>query len=87
MDEPRAEASSSNQQRMEDEVRDHADAEMARRVLRKIDWTLIPILFVTYMLNFMDKTILSSAAVFGLREDNVSPTPTGRSGGMWRFMA
>ncbi|KAK7414345.1 hypothetical protein QQX98_006787 [Neonectria punicea] len=41
----------------------------ARRVLRKIDRTIIPLLFVTYMFNFMDKTILSSAAVFGLRED------------------
>lgn len=42
------------------------------RVLRKIDRTIIPLLFITYMLNFMDKTILSSAAVFGLPEDNVS---------------
>lgn len=48
-----------------------ADNGMAKRVLRKIDRTIIPLLFVTYMLNFMDKIILSSAAVFGLREDNV----------------
>jgi hypothetical protein len=47
------------------------DEQLARRVLRKIDRTIIPLLFVTYMLNFMDKTILSSAAVFGLRDDNV----------------
>lgn len=45
---------------------------LAQRVLRKIDWRLIPLMFITYNLNFMDKTILSSAAVFGLREDNVS---------------
>jgi hypothetical protein len=44
----------------------------ARKVLKKIDRVIIPLLFVTYMLNFMDKTILSSAAVFGLRDDNVS---------------
>jgi hypothetical protein len=44
----------------------------ARKVLKKIDRVLIPLLFCTYMLNFMDKTILSSAAVFGLRDDNVS---------------
>lgn len=44
----------------------------ARRVLKKIDRTIIPLLFVTYMLNFMDKIILSSAAVFGLRDDTVS---------------
>ncbi|KAJ5102812.1 hypothetical protein N7532_003341 [Penicillium argentinense] len=42
---------------------------LAKRVLRKIDRRLIPLLFVTYMLNFMDKTILSSASVFGLSED------------------
>ncbi|KAI5468041.1 major facilitator superfamily domain-containing protein [Mariannaea sp. PMI_226] len=40
------------------------------RVLRKIDRAIIPLLFLTYVLNFMDKTILSSAAVFGLRNDN-----------------
>lgn len=51
-----------------------SDAEqdaLAKRVLRKIDWRLIPLMFITYNLNFMDKTILSSASVFGLREDNV----------------
>lgn len=47
------------------------DAGVARRVVKKIDRAIIPLLFVTYMLNFMDKIILSSAAVFGLRDDNV----------------
>ena len=46
-------------------------AAMARRVLRKVDFRLIPLLFITYMLNFMDKTILSSASVFGLSSDTV----------------
>lgn len=41
-------------------------------ILRKVDWRLIPLLFFTYMLNFMDKTILSSASVFGLIDDTVS---------------
>ncbi|KAK5996161.1 putative transporter [Cladobotryum mycophilum] len=45
------------------------DVAVARRVLKKIDRIIIPLLFVTYMLNFMDKVILSSAAVFGLRKD------------------
>ncbi|KAM7193099.1 major facilitator superfamily transporter [Rhypophila sp. PSN 637] len=45
------------------------DEDISRHVLRKIDTRLIPLLFVTYMLNFMDKTILSSASVFGLKED------------------
>ncbi|KAL2822496.1 major facilitator superfamily domain-containing protein [Aspergillus granulosus] len=39
------------------------------QVLRKVDRRLIPLLFTTYMLSFMDKTILSGAAVFGLIED------------------
>jgi hypothetical protein len=51
---------------------DHA---MAKRVLRKIDRRLIPLLFTTYMFNFMDKTILSSASVFGLRDDTVRTCP------------
>ncbi|TQS33825.1 hypothetical protein Golomagni_05818, partial [Golovinomyces magnicellulatus] len=44
-------------------------AAIAARVLKKIDRAIIPLLFITYMLNFMDKVILSSAAVFGLRDD------------------
>jgi hypothetical protein len=46
------------------------DDAAARRIVRKIDWRIIPLLFVTYLFNFMDKTILSSAAVFGLKDDN-----------------
>ncbi|KAG7143272.1 putative transporter like protein [Verticillium longisporum] len=52
-----------------EEQRQHFDATMAKRVVRKIDRFIIPVLFVTYMFNFMDRTILSSASVFGLRED------------------
>lgn len=43
---------------------------LAKRVIRKIDTRVLLIMFVTYNLNFMDKTILSSAAVFGLTDDN-----------------
>ncbi|KAL6233412.1 hypothetical protein BDW75DRAFT_242041 [Aspergillus navahoensis] len=49
--------------------RDHHDSVVPSQVVRKIDRRLIPLLFTTYMLSFMDKTILSSAAVFGLLED------------------
>ncbi|XEU99624.1 hypothetical protein FSHL1_004911 [Fusarium sambucinum] len=49
--------------------RDIIDNEAGKRTLTKIDRTIIPLLFITYMFNFMDKVILSSAAVFGLRED------------------
>lgn len=52
------------------------DAARIRRIVRKIDWRLIPLLFFTYMLNFMDKTILSSASVFGLIDDTVRPPPS-----------
>jgi hypothetical protein len=52
----------------------HGD-DIAKRVLRKIDWRLIPLMFITYNLNFMDKSILSSASVFGLREDTVRCLP------------
>jgi hypothetical protein len=43
---------------------------LARRVVRKIDMRILMIMFVTYNFNFIDKTILSSAAVFGLQDDN-----------------
>ncbi len=43
---------------------------LAKRVIRKIDMRILTVMFVTYNLNFMDKTILSSAAVFGLKDDN-----------------
>ncbi|KAK8091638.1 major facilitator superfamily domain-containing protein [Apiospora hydei] len=45
------------------------DAATARRIVRRIDTRLMPLLFVTYVFNFMDKTILSSASVFGLKQD------------------
>ena len=51
-------------------------SESAKRVLKKIDWNLIPLLLFTYSLNFMDKSILSNAAVFGLTKDTVLPFPT-----------
>jgi hypothetical protein len=43
---------------------------LARRVLRKIDSRILLMMFVTYNFNFIDKTILSSASVFGLLTDN-----------------
>ncbi|KAL4810687.1 major facilitator superfamily domain-containing protein [Aspergillus unguis] len=48
---------------------DDGDELVPSRVLRKVDRRLIPLLFTTYMLSFMDKTILSSASVFGLIDD------------------
>jgi MFS family permease len=45
------------------------DEALAKRVLRKIDSRVLIIMIVTYGLNFMDKFILSTAAVFGLTTD------------------
>ncbi|KAF2194413.1 MFS general substrate transporter [Zopfia rhizophila CBS 207.26] len=45
-----------------------------RRILRKIDLTILPILLVVYCLQSLDKTTLSYASVFGLIEDaNLNP--------------
>ncbi|KAL3963026.1 hypothetical protein ACCO45_004549 [Purpureocillium lilacinum] len=41
-----------------------------RRILRKIDRHLLPMMVVTYTLNFMDKNALSYSANFGLTDDN-----------------
>ncbi|CAG8957693.1 hypothetical protein HYFRA_00000028 [Hymenoscyphus fraxineus] len=38
------------------------------RVLRKIDFRIIPILFVTYMLQYLDKNSINFASVYGLRQ-------------------
>ncbi|KAH7357504.1 major facilitator superfamily domain-containing protein [Pyrenochaeta sp. MPI-SDFR-AT-0127] len=39
------------------------------QVRRKIDWRLMPILCITYGLQYYDKAMLSQAALFGLRDD------------------
>ena len=43
--------------------------EEERRVLRRIDWRLMPLMAVTCGLQFVDKSALGNAAVFGLRTD------------------
>lgn len=40
----------------------------ARRVLRKIDLHIMPLLMGTYMLQYLDKSSINFAAVFGLEE-------------------
>lgn len=37
-----------------------------KRVLRKIDVRMLPILFVTYMLQYLDKISINFASVYGL---------------------
>jgi MFS family permease len=46
------------------------DDALAKRVLRKVDSRILVLMIVTYGLNFVDKFILSTAAVFGLTTDN-----------------
>ena len=39
-----------------------------KRLLRRIDWNLIPIMCVVYGLNFLDKTSISYASIMGLED-------------------
>lgn len=45
-----------------------ADPAEIKRVLRKIDVRVIPILFFTYMLQYLDKNSINFASVYGLRK-------------------
>ncbi|KAK4893750.1 Allantoate permease [Elasticomyces elasticus] len=47
----------------------HIDEATNKRLLRLIDWNLIPIMCVTYGLNYLDKTTLSYASIMGLKTD------------------
>lgn len=40
-----------------------------KRILRSIDWHILPIILVIYCLQSLDKTALSYASVFGIIED------------------
>jgi sugar phosphate permease len=40
-----------------------------KRILRKIDLTILPILLTVYCLQYLDKSTLSYASVFGLLDD------------------
>jgi hypothetical protein len=39
----------------------------AKKVLRKIDYRIVPILFITYMLQYLDKNSINFASVYGLK--------------------
>lgn len=41
----------------------------AKRVRRKIDWHVLPLMMFLYLLQFLDKTTLGYSAVLGLKED------------------
>ncbi|KAF3014987.1 hypothetical protein E8E14_006353 [Neopestalotiopsis sp. 37M] len=44
-------------------------AEEERKLIRKVDWHIIPILFVCATLSGLDKTAISAAAIYGLKSD------------------
>ena len=46
-----------------------ADEGRSKKLLRKIDWAILPCMIVTYFLQFLDKTTIGYTAVMGLRED------------------
>ena len=43
-----------------------------KRLLRKIDWNLMPLLCLVYGLNYLDKTTLSYASIMGLKVSRIS---------------
>jgi hypothetical protein len=50
-------------------VRDvEIDPAEAKSVLRKIDERILPILFMTYMLQYLDKNTINFASVYGLQK-------------------
>ncbi|GME54036.1 Major facilitator superfamily [Neofusicoccum parvum] len=51
------------------EVHEPIDPEEERRLVRKIDYMILPYLAVCYAFFYIDKTTLSYAAIFGIRED------------------
>lgn len=52
-----------------DEVHEPVDPAEEKRIVRKIDFMILPYLAVCYAFFYIDKTTLSYAAIFGIRED------------------
>ncbi|RMY87050.1 hypothetical protein D0862_10776 [Hortaea werneckii] len=50
-------------------VAGEAEAIDERKLLRKIDWMVVPLMFACYLLQYLDKSLLNYAAVMGIRED------------------
>jgi hypothetical protein len=44
------------------------DAEATKKLLWKIDWTLVPFLALLYLLSFLDRTNIGNARLFGLEK-------------------
>lgn len=51
------------------------DSDEAKRVLRKIDYRVMPILLTVYILMLVDKNSISYANIMGIRQEtNLSPS-------------
>lgn len=50
-----------------------------RRLRRKIDWMVMPLMWCCYCLQYLDKTLINYANVMGLEED------TGMTGNQFRY--
>lgn len=51
------------------ELADPIDPAAEKRLLRKIDWMVIPFICITYLVTYIDKATIGYAAVFGLQKD------------------
>jgi hypothetical protein len=40
-----------------------------KKLIRKVDWTILPLIAVNYAFFYIDKTTLSYAAIFGIKDD------------------
>lgn len=45
------------------------DAEAEKRLVRKVDKYIVPVVMITYLLCFLDRTNIGNARLFGLEED------------------
>ncbi|KAL5334999.1 hypothetical protein BJX70DRAFT_402055 [Aspergillus crustosus] len=43
-----------------------------KALMRKVDWHIFPVMFVAYMLQYLDKTALGNTALFGIQESLAS---------------
>ena len=44
------------------------DPAEVKRVLRKVDYRIVPLLVITYMLQYLDKNSINFASVYGLKD-------------------
>lgn len=52
-----------------EDMNEPIDPEEERKLIRKVDFLILPLIAVNYAFFYIDKTTLSYAAIFGIRED------------------